>query len=171
MALTLHVPDPPANEMPLGERGQHSPAWREYFQRLSRIVRGIRTGAVDGSDAVAGDIGEYLEAVTTGAVTLTTAVTADILTLDLTAGDWDVWGWIAFEPGGGTTVVVFGWGLDGIDTGAPGGSGIPTLAGWTGPRRYNATAVATTVTLRALVDFSGGAMTVIGGRLMARRAR
>ncbi len=44
-------------------------------------------GVTDGSDASAGQIGEYL----TGAISGTVSAQAQVGTLNLTAGDWDVW--------------------------------------------------------------------------------
>ena len=66
---------PPTNDPPITEAGgQHSQAWAGYFQgvadQLATLQAKVRKGVTDGSDAAAGDIGEYLTA-TSGAVPLT----------------------------------------------------------------------------------------------------
>lgn len=181
MALVPVAPVPPVHELPLESDGQFSRPWLRYFQRVTNALVAMGSteaggvgslgiaGAVDGSDAAAGDIGEYLAAALTGTVSLTASVVADVLTLSLSPGDWDVSGWIGFQPGGGGTVAQYGWGLDGIDTVEAGGTATG-LSGWTGPHRRNV-AAATTVTLRSLCDFSGGTVTVMGAALRARRMR
>ena len=63
----------------------------------------VHKGVVDGSNAVAGNLGEQLAVSQTTAVSLTTAVTANVATLALTAGDWTVSGVIVFT--GGTNVL------------------------------------------------------------------
>ena len=182
MALEPTAPVPPVHELPLEADGQFSRPWVRFFQRVSNALTAMSStaaggigslgiaGAVDGSDAAPGDIGEYRSATTSGTLALTSGVVADVLTLDLTAGDWDVHGWIGFQPSAGATVTQFGWGIDGIDTGAPGGAVTAVLGGWTGPQRYSV-AGGVTVVLRAKCDFSGGALTVMGGALRARRMR
>ena len=49
-------------------------------------------GITDGSNAAAGQVGEYLSSVVSTAVTLTAGGYTVVGTLSLTAGDWDVWG-------------------------------------------------------------------------------
>ena len=64
-------------------------------------------GVVDGGNAAAGDVGEYRETITldpSGDVSLTTNVAADIATLSLTAGDWDVSGIVYFSGNAATNV-------------------------------------------------------------------
>lgn len=51
-----------------------------------------RVGVVDASNAAAGEIGEYLRADSTGSVTLSNAVAANIASITLTPGDWDLQG-------------------------------------------------------------------------------
>lgn len=57
-------------------------------------------------------IGEYTEAaVASGsAVALTTATAANITSISLTAGDWDVSGVVGFLPAGTTSITVMGGG-------------------------------------------------------------
>ena len=69
-------------------------------------------GVTDGSDAVAGDVGEHKESevLVGSAVSLVTATAKDITSLALTPGDWDVWGVIDMNPAGTTTMSsVEGW--------------------------------------------------------------
>jgi hypothetical protein len=62
-------------------------------------------GTVAADSAQAGSIGEYFNSnVTNTTVTLTTATAANVTSLALTAGDWDVSGMVNFNPAG-TTVV------------------------------------------------------------------
>ncbi len=64
------------------------------------------TGVTDGSDAAAGDIGEFVTATLASgsAVSLTSGTTANVTSISLTPGDWDVWGQVALHPAA-TTVV------------------------------------------------------------------
>lgn len=57
-------------------------------------------------NAAAGKMGEYVESliVSGSAVSLTTDTTANVTSISLTAGDWDVRGVIHFAPGASTTV-------------------------------------------------------------------
>ncbi|MGA7675145.1 MAG: DUF2793 domain-containing protein [Rhizomicrobium sp.] len=56
------------------------------------------TGVTDGSSAAAGKVGEYVvSTIASGsAVSLTTATTANVTSIALTAGDWDVTGLVEF---------------------------------------------------------------------------
>jgi hypothetical protein len=64
-------------------------------------VQGTNTN----DSAAAGDVGQVIESTTlvASAVTLTSGVAADVTSISLTAGDWDVWGGIFTNPGVGTT--------------------------------------------------------------------
>jgi hypothetical protein len=61
-------------------------------------------GVTDGSDAAAGNIGEYLSATVlqAAAKAANTGVNADVVTLSLPAGDWDVQGQVWIAPTGTT---------------------------------------------------------------------
>lgn len=63
-------------------------------------------GTTTNNNTNAGNVGEYMEAeVLSGApVSLTTGTTANITSITLTAGDWDVTGAVVFTPAGTTTV-------------------------------------------------------------------
>jgi hypothetical protein len=92
---------PPANERPVTEAGgQHTQAWGAYFQDLSDAVMRVHQGVTDGTEAEAGQVGEYLTA--SGSIGLTSDVAANAATVALPAGDWDVWGTARFQAAGGT---------------------------------------------------------------------
>ena len=67
-------------------------------------VKGVSTN----TSAAAGYVGEYIESkIAIGsAVSLTTNVQANITSISLTAGDWDVWGNYATDTNAGTTVTI-----------------------------------------------------------------
>jgi len=91
--------DPPI--APSGNGQQHSQAWTEYHQRVADALGVIDAGITDGSNAAAGDIGEYMTS-TSGVVGLTTNVVTNLSALALTPGDWDVSGYVLFQAGAGT---------------------------------------------------------------------
>jgi hypothetical protein len=131
------------------------------------------TGVSNGSAAAAGQVGEYLTA-NASSVALASNVTANVCTLNLTPGDWDIWGemqlsgtgfsiaYSTISPGGGLTI-----------------GGISQLqlltanaAAWVSPLaafRVSITAT-TTYTLTALAVFPSGTCAATGA-VMARRRR
>lgn len=161
----------PMMDNPVSDTGRFSRPWTQYIDKLNTAVATAAAGmgVTDGTDAAAGQVGEYLTA-SGGPVTLTTNATANVATLNLTAGDWDVSGLVSFSAGAGTHTS-FGAGLDTIgilnQSTFPAGAltqgiGIP-------PKRYNAS-VATVVHLVAVATFSAGTVTA-QGVVSARRAR
>jgi len=92
--------DPPIAADTLDGLGKHSYAWTNYHQEVADRIYGLpaklRAGVSDGSDAAAGDVGEYLEATFAGPVSLPSLTTVDLGSLPLTAGDWDVSGVVVF---------------------------------------------------------------------------
>jgi len=72
-------------------------------------------GTTTNNNANAGSVGEVLTAtIATPGTTLTTAVTANVILtpfLSLTAGDWDVWGQIAFLPAATTSITQIAFGI------------------------------------------------------------
>jgi hypothetical protein len=107
MAQVPITPRPPANEAPLREDGQHTHAWIAYHDgvadRLRDLPGQLTVGVVDASDAPAGQIGEFLQASSSGTVGLANGTVTDIATLPLTAGDWSVEGNVVFNPTGTVT--------------------------------------------------------------------
>jgi hypothetical protein len=144
-------------------------------------------GVTDGSDAAAGNVGEYVSTVVgIGTITgWTSGVAKNIASISLTAGDWSVWGTGIY----GATAALTGAGLvtaisltsAGFDSGVataalPGRIDSPVLptTSWghthiMGPRRINVTSP-TTIYLVGLGNFSAGTLNA-GGSLEARRVR
>jgi hypothetical protein len=67
----------------------------------------LKAGVVDGSDAPGGQIGEIISVNVTVGVTLTTSTPANLTSITLTPGDWDVQGevWFNIGTGAATTLV------------------------------------------------------------------
>ena len=63
-------------------------------------------GTTLADSANAGSVGEYVTSTVLlgSAVALTTGVAINVTSISLTAGDWNVWGTVAFAPAGTTTV-------------------------------------------------------------------
>jgi hypothetical protein len=164
--------DPPFYDAPIVDAAsgqQHSQAWTEYHQAVADQVNALaaKTGVTNGTDAPAGQIGEYLTATASG-IGLTSNVAANIVSLDLTAGDWDVSGNCQFSASG--SAVTFEAGIDGLDTKInatfPGGGSTQGLS--TAVQRKNGTATVT-VWLVALASFSSSV--TASGTIRARRVR
>lgn len=70
------------------------------------LSKGQYPGETTTGSATAGNIGEYTESdlASGSAVSLTTGVTANITSISLTAGDWNIGGGIVFVPAATTTV-------------------------------------------------------------------
>ena len=76
---------------------------------IQYLAKGLeRQGTATNDNASAGMIGEYIESevVTGSAVSLTTGTAANVTSISLTAGDWDVRG-LGQYKGGGTTQVAY----------------------------------------------------------------
>jgi hypothetical protein len=145
--------------------------WSEYHQSVEDRLQAIWSkfqGVTDGSDAAAGQIGEYLTASGSG-IGLANNVVTTVATLSLTAGDWDVTGNVNFNAAAGTHTF-FAAGIGSVDTLFT--ATFPTTAMGqamsTATRRYNVT-VATAVTLVAEVGTTSSA--TASGTISARRAR
>lgn len=72
----------------------------------SNFPTGQLPGTATNDNASAGNVGEYMESIIAvgSAVALTTAVTSNVTSLSLTAGDWDVVGSVIFNPGATTSI-------------------------------------------------------------------
>lgn len=181
MAAVVPNLAPPANDLPINPAtGTHSQSWTEYNQsvadRLAALPTITMTGTTKGDDAAAGMIGEYMTA--TGSVGLTTNVYADIATLALTAGDWDVTGNLIFAIGGTRlSVAVAGISTTSATIGSvyeqtqiAGGVVGGTVALGTGcPMRFSLSAGAT-AHLVGVAAFTGSGLTA-AGFIRARRVR
>ena len=83
--------------------------------------------------ANAGSVGEYVTSTVLlgSAVALTTGVAINVTSISLTAGDWNVWGTVAFAPAGTTTVSAISGSIStttGTMATVPGGGSSFTLA-------------------------------------------
>lgn len=65
-------------------------------------------GTTTNDNAAAGSVGEYASTLVPVAsqVSITDTVAANIATLSLSAGDWDVWGQLTFNPSAGVTTTL-----------------------------------------------------------------
>jgi hypothetical protein len=146
----------------------------------SDTTRAPLAGVTNGSNAAAGQVGEYLTATLASgsAITLTTNVFANVITLALTAGDWDVDGNVAFTCTNGITNAIGAVSATSANFSfAPGGymqlsnnSAVFAGAGFpTGTVRFSLAAPATAY-LCAIAVFATGPCTAYG-TVRARRMR
>lgn len=142
-------------------------------------TKGI-AGTTLADNANAGSVGELLTNAATG-TNLTSTVVNNVVTLSLTAGDWDVSGTVTFLPAGTTTVSLLQMGLSNTSATLPAANaGAATLlqssltTGGTqiqqvGPVRFN---VSTTTTIYLVADATFGVSTMqVNGFIRARRVR
>jgi hypothetical protein len=134
-------------------------------------------GVTDGSNAAAGNIGEYLTAVQNTAQSVANAVWTAVISLVVPAGDWDVTGWASVSPSAasvnnlqvGGSSVASTWsppGTRSIITG-PTNLGSCTLAF---PAYQLSQAASSTIYLVVYAGFSSGTCTATG-QISARRMR
>lgn len=175
MALQPPFYDPPIADYPSGQ--QHSQAWTEYHQSVADQLakQAANAGVADGSDATAGQIGEYLTA-SAGSVGLSSGTIANIVTLALTPGDWDVEGNVVFDPTGAVTFVAASVSVASATFGAHSTANAGTLGtalqhriGTGGSTRVTSNSPLTAY-LVAQCLFSTGAMNATGS-IWARRVR
>ena len=176
-APTIQPPfyDPPIADYPSGQ--QHSQAWTEYHQSVADQLASLATnnGVTDGNDAAAGQVGEYVTASGSG-VGLANGTPANVATLTLAAGDWDVSGNAQFVATGVLTRVTAGvstvsGGYNSWSTTVSGtlGSGSSQQIGTGGAVRVSI-AAPTTAYLVATATFTSGGVTA-NGTIWARRMR
>lgn len=145
-------------------------------------------GTTTNDDAAAGSVGEYVSGVLLpgSAVSLTTATSADIISISLTAGDWDVSGMVNFQAGSTTTWTrTYAW-ASATSATLPSSALFSTITA----NEYNGTTVGTAGVFRSFptptqrFSLSGtttiylscqgtfGVSTLVGyGRIIARRVR
>jgi hypothetical protein len=142
-------------------------------------------GTTTNDNASAGNVGEIISSTVLAgsAVALTTSVTANITSISLTAGDWDVWGNIAFVGAGGASSTIYQAAINTTSATLPtapasGAYGVLTLPSGAsnatqimqaGQQRLSL-ASTTTVYLVASTVFAGGTCTGYG-YIGARRRR
>lgn len=141
----------------------------------------MKAGVTSGSNADAGDIGEYVESlIAVGSATaLTTATAKNVTSLTLDPGDWDLEGIVSFSTASATFSAIQG-GINSTSATIP-TDGSEAYSGVTGtalsakdsvtcPRkRFNIT-VTTTIYLVAKATFSVGSVSAFG-QITARRVR
>lgn len=140
-------------------------------------------GVTDGSNAAPGDVGEFVFGLLLNEVQLVNNTAQTLLSISLTAGDWDVEGMATFNvrasgpPDGNavnSTVVIQAWvqdpsgqasGVGGFATdnitGGPGNTNGYTWAVLTGPRRFSITAT-TVISLGVTSNIIAGATGLAG---------
>ena len=160
-----------------------------FFTQLQADLAAIATGQIPGTttndNAAAGNVGEYVESVVAigSAVALTTSTAANITSISLTAGDWDVDALAYFVPNAATVNTTEACSIGTVSATLDGTAGrvqavtIPT-AGITGgsghscsipPYRFSLSAT-TTIFLVAFAVFTTNTNAAFG-RLAARRVR
>lgn len=167
--------EPPLIQNTADAAGRTTQAWSEWYQavsdRLSKLgTMNIGMGVTDGSEATAGQVGEYLTA--SGSVALADGSPAAVASLTLSAGDWDVIGHVVFNLAAtDSNQYQYAAAIDGVGTQIiatiTASSGVYWLPA--GPVRRNVTA-STVVQLVAVAGFTAGTVSV-DGTISARRAR
>jgi len=175
---------PPIADAPLADDGaQHSKAWTAYNQAVADNIARLNAamGVTDGSDATAGQIGEWLSSVVATPAGIGNNNPTNVTSLPLAPGDWDVRGEVWYHLGAGPT----GSCEAGISTTSGAMPSVPGIGSRTtqifvhqansgqvlplATCRLSLSAPAT-VYLIALCGFSSGTTTVFG-RIDARRVR
>lgn len=132
-----------------------------------------------GDDAAVGQVGEYASA-SPSSVGMTTGTAANIASVSLSAGDWDISAVAQFIPAGGTTMTSMKIGISTVSTPTFGALGtwcafnqsMPAGQGDTQPTPVVRISSSTTITvyLVASTNFSGSTLAA-GGFIRARRVR
>lgn len=148
------------------------------------LFRNVKRGTATNDSAAAGQIGEFQTAAlgSGSATSLVTGTDKTVISVSLTAGDWDVWGGVVFVVAATTTVSRLRVGISTTNntlTAAPDGGGVFIDASWTTGAATNSLqtgcarisiANTTTVYLIASAAFAVSTMTAYGS-IYARRAR
>ncbi len=138
----------------------------------------ISHGTTTNDNALAGFVGEYVVS-TSGTVNITNGQFTNITSINLTAGDWDVSGFIEFVPNTGTGITL-STGVISLFSGNTSTDHVESLnliiatgstLVWGYSQTYRvSTATTPTVYLKSRIDFSGGQPQTIG-TIRARRVR
>jgi hypothetical protein len=138
----------------------------------------VLKGTGTNDNAAAGSVGEYGQQTATG-VSLTTGTPANVTSVPLAAGDYEVWGVATFVPAAGTSPTLLQYGTNTVSAtlGGLGTLGFLNLAfpagqpqGQVVPRQRITLASAGNVYLVVNANFTGGTMTA-NGALNWRRIR
>ena len=144
-------------------------------------------GTTTNDSAAAGSVGQLISSLIpeASAVSVTNNTRRDITSITLTAGDWDVWGNVAFDSGTATNLVLlYGWmntasatfpDTSFFSTQQFGSSGLVTTAatfGFVIPSQRITVANSTTTTIYLSVFATFSVSTLVGyGNIYARRRR
>jgi hypothetical protein len=141
-------------------------------------------GTTTNDNAATGYIGEFASATLNNAskVTLTNATSANVISVSLTAGDWETTGVVYFQQSGSTPTAYYGnmsstsadigssnFG-ENVSTGAPVTTAAQVIGGITPPTRRFSLSATTTIYLVAYADFAAGSLFAYG-TIRARRMR
>lgn len=93
----------PMLDNPVSDTGRFSRPWTQYLDKLNTAVATAAAGmgVTNGSDATAGQVGEYLTA-SAGPISIASTTTINLATLALGPGDWEVDGNIKYQVAGNT---------------------------------------------------------------------
>jgi len=140
-------------------------------------------GTSTNDNATAGYVGEFVSNVVAAAsaVSLTNSVVADLTSISLTAGDWDVWGNVVIQYTTNQGVTSYVWvsstsatqpdlSLQGTQGSFVGASGTMVLGGGCVPQQRFSLSGTTTIYLSCAAGFTAGGATACGG-IYARRVR
>jgi len=179
------------------DTGAPTGAWLDHFQQMAdqlAVLRGVvddikaglpalSHGVTDGSDAAAGDKGEYISAsAAISSVGLGFSAATNVCSISLTAGDWDAAGVVHFTSSAGNMAIIAAW-VNNASASEPSqpSPGYASMRHATNgfyatqtvlalsPRRFSLAAT-TTVYLGALATFASGVVAA-GGFVGARRVR
>ncbi len=143
---------------------------------FTNFATGGVKGTATNNSAAAGYLGELITSqINSGSgVSLSNATAANVTSISLTAGDWDVWGNVSILATGATTIF-YGWSSNTSAT-LPNAALYSDVAGSAGsigfsiPSRRVSLSGTTTVYLSCRADFTTGTCSGSGG-IFARRAR
>ena len=183
MPVAVGPIQPPMNDAPLAANGQWNQSWAAHLQNLTEQLTALGTGSTTNDNAPAGEIGEFIGSVVLvgAAIGLTTNVVANVTSLALSGGDWDVRGEVWFQVGTGAPTAMSA-GISQASAAIPGdpSGGSRTTQTW--PHTVSvlqvvplatcrvSLAAPATVYLVAVAQFPSGAVTGFG-RIEARRPR
>lgn len=139
-------------------------------------------GKTDNSSAAIGIVGEIIESTVLvgAAVSITTDTTANITSISLTSGDWDVWGNVWSAPAGGTTTTALAMDISTTSAtlstrpngGASNGVGSAIAGNTMGVFGQKRLSLSSTTTVYLVTNMQFGVSTMSGyGYIGARRRR
>lgn len=117
-------------------------------------------GTTTNDNAAAGSVGEFISSTVLigSAVALTTATPANVTSISLTAGDWDVYGNVSFNPAGTTTIAAINAWISSTSAALP---TLPNSGGFMGLNTTLTTGVAQHIPAGSKIRFSLSGTTTI----------